>query len=99
MDVRFNPRSKIIPAMETHDIESENLAAHVSLCQERYRALEHRFSEVEQKIDRVCATLVEIKSDLDQLRESQHTRWNTAQIAVIGLLTSVIGLLLGKIWL
>lgn len=86
----------VIP-MEAHDIERQNLDAHISICQERYRALEHRFIEVENKIDRINDTLREIKNNLNDLRETQHTRWNTAQIALIGVMASIIGVLLGKI--
>lgn len=83
--------------MKAHEVERENLDAHISICQERYRALEHRFMEVENKIDRINDTLEQIRRDLNDLRESQHTRWNTAQIALIAVLTSTIGVLLGKI--
>ena len=38
----------------THPIETENLAAHVSLCEERYRALDARFTHLERKIDDVA---------------------------------------------
>lgn len=84
--------------MEQHDIESESLPAHVSLCQERYRALEHRFEEVETKIDKINSTLLEIRIDLSDLRDAQHSRWNTAQMSLIGVLTAVIGGLLGHIF-
>ena len=80
---------------EAHDIESNSLPAHVSICQERYRALEARFEEVEAKIDRINATLLEIRIDLSDLRDAQHTRWNTAQMSLIGVLTAVIGGLFG----
>ena len=84
--------------MEPHDIESSSLPAHVSLCQERYRALEHRFEEVETKIDRINSTLLEIRIDLSDLRDAHHTRWNTAQLSVIGVLTTIIGALLARVF-
>lgn len=82
--------------MSSHDIESENLAAHVSICQERYRALEHRIIEMEQKIDAVNTVLREIRDDIADLRNNHHTRWNSAQIGLIGVMASVIGVLLGS---
>lgn len=83
--------------MDQHDIESESLPAHVSICQERYRALETKFIEVDRKIDSVNAVLVSIRDDINQITTDNHHRWSSAQIAVIGLLTSVIGALIGYI--
>jgi len=80
-----------------HDIESESLPAHVSICQERYRALEHKFEEVDRKIDSINTVLVSIRDDITKITADNHNRWSSAQIAVIGLLMSIIGALIGHI--
>ena len=82
-----------------HDIETESLPAHVSICQERYQALEHRFIEVENKIDRINMSLLEIKHEIERLGQRHNDSWNTAQIAVIGVLASIVGALGGRLLL
>lgn len=84
--------------MESHAIESENLAAHVSLCHERYQNLERKFDEVENKIDEINRRLVDIGRDLHKIATDQANRWNTAQIGLISVLVGVIGALVSKLW-
>ena len=79
--------------MVTHDIESESLPAHVSICQERYQALEHRLDQVEHKIAEIHSVLRDIRDDIQDIRDHHAQRWDTAQIALIGLLTTIIGAL------
>ena len=76
-----------------HDIESESLPAHVSICQERYQALEHRLDQVEHKIAEVHRVLRDIRDDLQDIRDHHAQRWDTAQIATIGILMTIIGAL------
>ena len=37
--------------MDQNDIEAENLAVHVSVCQERYKALDSRLTTIEGKVE------------------------------------------------
>jgi tetrahydromethanopterin S-methyltransferase subunit G len=37
--------------MNQTDIEAENLAVHVSVCQERYKALDNRLTTIETKVE------------------------------------------------
>jgi len=85
--------------MTEHDIESENLPAHVSICQERYRSLERRFEEVDRKIDLINTVLVSIHTDIAKITADNHSRWSSAQIGVIGVLMSIIGAMAGHILL
>lgn len=43
--------------MATTDIEKENLEAHVELCAERYKQLENRLDNVENKIGTLQSTI------------------------------------------
>ena len=85
--------------MITHDIESESLPAHVSICQERYQALEHRLDQVEHKITEIHQILRDIRDDLQDMREHHARRWDTAQIAIIAVLMSLVGALASHVLL
>lgn len=82
-----------------HDIETENLAAHVSLCEERYRALDRRFTQMETKIDDLAAVIRDIHADLHALRDRQGDRWNSLQVSTIGILLTITGGLIAHTWL
>lgn len=84
--------------MATHDIETESLPAHVSICQERYRALESRLDQVEARIMDLHTVLRDIRDDLQDLRDSHSQRWNSAQIGTIGLLMTIIGAMAARLW-
>jgi hypothetical protein len=85
--------------MREHDIESESLPAHVSICQERYNALEAKFQSVTESINRINLVLEDIRTDLVALNQSQNSRWNSMQIGVIGVLMTVIGALGARLYL
>ena len=76
-----------------YDIESESLPAHVSLCQERYRALEARLDQMEIKIANVESMIIEIHQKVLSIGQGQDHRWNHFQWMLIGLLVSAVGFL------
>lgn len=76
-----------------HDIENTSLEAHVSLCAERYDALQRRFEHVEQKIDDLAESITVIRDQIVAISERQSERWSTLHIGVIGTLMTVIGFL------
>lgn len=76
-----------------HDIENTSLEAHVSLCAERYQALERRFEHVEQKIDNLTESITIVRDQIVAIGESQTNRWSALHIGVIGALMTVIGFL------
>lgn len=76
-----------------HDIENTSLEAHVSLCAERYAALERRFEHVEQKIDNLTESITIVRDQIVAISENQNDRWSTLHISVIGALMTVIGFL------
>lgn len=80
--------------MITHDIETESLEAHVSLCQERYLALERRMVAIENRMDEIGTMVAEVKTQVERLNERHTNRWDRGKDAVIGLLVACLGVLL-----
>lgn len=81
-----------------HAIETTNLEAHVSLCQERYAALEKRFQDVENKIDDLGVTIRDIHDTVHALTERQSDRWNAVHVGTIGVLMTIIGFMASALW-
>ena len=73
--------------------ESENLAIHVQLCEQRYLQLLNKFDQVDTKFDKIELMLVDIKQQIKQ-DESDNTRlylkWAGAIITVLS--TTLIGI-------
>ena len=81
-----------------HAIETVNLEAHVSICQERYAALAKRFEDVENKIDDLGVTIRDIHDHVHALSERQSDRWNAVHVGVIGVLMTIIGFMASMLW-
>ena len=77
------------------DIERESLDAHVSLCELRYQALEHRLVQVEGQLESLQTLLLQIRDSLAQLpaqqTQLQNQKWERFQWALIGALAGVAG--------
>lgn len=80
-----------------HDIEKTSLEAHVSLCQERYLQLAARIESVETKLGSLELTLQDIKRELRAISDKNINKWDTTQVAVIGILLSICGVLVSKL--
>jgi hypothetical protein len=76
-----------------HDIENESLPAHVSICQERYRALESRLHSVEQRINGVDVQLQAIMALISQVHLDQQAQWTQARNWLIGILITAVSAL------
>jgi len=79
---------------DTTDIEKKSLEAHVELCAERYRFLEHKLADVEEKINSLESIIKEVRDtvvDISNRRNDQITQWG---VGVIALLVATIGYLL-----
>jgi predicted nucleic acid-binding Zn-ribbon protein len=81
-----------------HAIENTNLEAHVSICQERYQALQTRFEHVEKKIDTLTDTVRDIHDHVHAMSQKQSDRWNAVHVSVIGMLTAIIGFMGSMLW-
>lgn len=76
--------------MSASDIEKENLEAHVELCAERYRQLNLKLDNLDQKVSTMESMISEIKNTLSDAND-RHNR----QLITIG--TSIIVVLIGAI--
>lgn len=79
-----------------YDIEKQSLEAHVELCAERYRALEQRLDAVDQRMDSLTTLLADIHQKVDRMFERTENKWDRAQIAVIGVMATIIGALVAR---
>jgi hypothetical protein len=79
--------------MNLHDIENESLPAHVSICQERYRALESRLNSVERQLESVDVQLQAIMSSISQVHQDQQAQWTQARNWLIGILITAVSAL------
>lgn len=75
---------------QQHDIESESLPAHVSICQERYRHLENRLDRVDARLDSIDHNLEQIQHSIKSITDQHQNRWQHLQWAVIGGLWSLV---------
>jgi hypothetical protein len=72
------------------NIETHNLEAHVSICQERYLALERRFENVEHRIEKIESMVKDIHSHIHALDRRTHAKWDRTQTAIIGGLIGLV---------
>jgi predicted nucleic acid-binding Zn-ribbon protein len=68
------------------NIEKENLEAHVELCAERYKQLENKLTDLDERMTKVEGYLIEIKESI-----SSKTGDTTKTIITIG--TTVVGVM------
>jgi predicted nucleic acid-binding Zn-ribbon protein len=79
--------------------EAEDLNLHVSLCEQRYKALENRLSQVEQRLSKVETQIADIKeqmhsgfSEIKVILERNNSQRQTSLITTIGtIIVAVIG--------
>ena len=81
---------------ETTDIEKKSLEAHVELCAERYRFLENRLTNIDDKIEKQSTVIREVHDmvqNMAEKRTDQIIAWGlglvTVLIATIGYLLSI----------
>lgn len=75
------------------DIESENLAAHVKICQLRYEALDNKIDEVNNKVNDINLS---IKSLADSITKVKDNNTNKAE-KIAGYVIYGLLLILGSI--
>lgn len=78
---------------DTTDIEKKSLEAHVELCAERYKLLEHKMLDVE-------ITINEVKRDINSIGDTINVMANKRSDQLIAWGVGVIGFLLATVgWL
>ena len=76
--------------MQQSRLERENLEAHVDLCAERYRVLEEKLDNLDEKFDR-------LESVVRKMAEKQQSDKVSGNKLVIGAAGTVIAVLLSTI--
>ncbi len=80
--------------VDTTDIEKKSLEAHVELCVERYKLLEHKLEDLEIEICEVKDTALKTHQLVSRLTEKSNDRLIAWGIAIIGFLVATVGYLL-----
>ena len=75
-------------------IETENLEAHVSICQERYEALEAKIDRLEHRLGDLEILTRDISDKLNKMEQRQTSIWFTVGGVVITGLVGTIAFLL-----
>jgi len=81
--------------------EAEDLNLHVSLCEQRYKALEGRLDAVEQRLSKVEDQIADIKqqmhtgfSEIKVMLERNNSQRQTTVIASVGsIIVAVLGVI------
>ena len=81
-----------------NEIETQNLAAHVSICEQRYLNLEARLNEVERRIEKIEQLVTNINQKIDDLAQTQENKWDASKTAIIGGLAGLATYLLGHLF-
>lgn len=81
--------------MSSTDIEKKNLEAHVELCAERYEALDHKLTNLDNRLNKVEEHVIEIRDNIVHKTGGINKQTITMLMGVAGiLLTTILGLLL-----
>jgi hypothetical protein len=72
------------------DIENTNLAAHVSICQERYQALSDRFDRLETRISDIEQGIVAIRNTMLHNERGAWHRWDRLRDVILGILLAAV---------
>jgi hypothetical protein len=80
------------------DIERSSLDAHVSICEQRYLNLDNRMTGLEDKVERIEKLLGDIHQKIDSLGVKQNKQINSTLIYIIGLLLTICGGLIAKMF-
>jgi len=79
--------------VETTEIEKKSLEAHVELCAERYKFLEHKLADVQTDITEVKEAAVKTHQLVSRLAEKNNDRLIAWGIGIIGCLVSTVAYL------
>ena len=80
--------------VETTEIEKKSLEAHVELCAERYKFLEHKLLDLESEIADVKETATKTHQLVSRLAEKSNDRLIGWGIGIISFLIASVGYLL-----
>jgi hypothetical protein len=78
---------------ETTDLEKKSLEAHVDLCAQRYRFLEQKFVQVEEKITDQGTVIREVHDMVQSMSEKRNDQLINWGLGIMGTLLAVIAYL------
>ena len=73
--------------IETLPGESDNLALHVQLCEQRYLQLINKFDQVDNRLDKIESVLIEIKTSLRATNTEVYKKY----LAWAGVVITALG--------
>lgn len=79
---------------DTTDIEKRNLEAHVELCAQRYKFLENKLKNVEDKIGGLQSVVREVHDMVQKITEKRNDQLLNWSLGVGSSLLAIIGYLL-----
>lgn len=79
---------------ETTDLEKKSLEAHVDLCAQRYRFLEQKFQQVEEKIEDQGLVIREVHDMVQTMGEKRTDQIMAWGMGIIGSLVAIVAYLL-----
>ena len=79
---------------DTTELEKKSLEAHVDLCAQRYRFLEERITDMDEKIEGVADAVSSVKASVEKMAEKNNDRLINWGVGIIVFLVSIIGYLL-----
>lgn len=79
---------------EPTDLEKKSLEAHVDLCAQRYRFLEEKISNVEEKISDQGTVIREVHDMVQSISEKRNDQIMGWGIGIIGSLVAIVAYLL-----
>jgi len=78
---------------EPTDLEKKSLEAHVDLCAQRYRFLEQKFVQVEEKITDQGTVIREVHDMVQSMSEKRNDQLINWGLGIMGTLLAVIAYL------
>lgn len=79
---------------ETTELEKKSLEAHVDLCAQRYKFLEQKFVQVEEKINEQSHVIREVHDMVQNMGEKRNEQLMAWGMGIIGALVAIVGYLL-----
>jgi hypothetical protein len=79
---------------DTTEIEKKSLEAHVELCAERYKLLEHKLVSVESGIEEVRENVENIGTKIDSMSNRRNDQLIGWGIGIIGFLAATVAWML-----
>ena len=81
---------------ETTDLEKKSLEAHVDLCAQRYRFLEQKFVQVEEKINEQGTVIREVHDMVGKMAEKRNDQLLSWAGGMIVILMGIVGFLFSQ---